>query len=105
MWGLPALDEMDLVAFASFRERLARLLLELRERYGDRCGEGCRITLRLKREELAEMAAMTVETSVRMLTAFQASGLIRTKGREITLIDVDRLASVAKESPIPRSRL
>ena len=105
MWGLPALDEMDQVAFASSRERLARLLLELGERYGDRFGDGCRITLRLKREELAEMAAMTVETSVRMLTAFQASGLIRTKGREITLIDVDRLASVAKESPIPRSRL
>lgn len=92
-----SLDESDHLAFASSRERLAKLLLELGERYGDQVADGRRINLRLKREELAEMAAMTAETTVRILKTFQGTELIRTKGREITILDADRLARVAKQ--------
>lgn len=92
------MDEMDQFAFASSRERLARLLLELAERYGEQTGSGYRINLQLKREELAQMAAMTVETTVRILKDFQASELIGIKGREIILLRPDRVARAARQS-------
>ncbi len=99
-----SLDEIDQFAFASCRERLAGLLLDLGGRYGQQTGDGCRITLQLKREELAEMAAMNVETSVRILKTFRTSGLIRLKGREITIVNPERLARIAKEPAASGSR-
>jgi CRP/FNR family transcriptional regulator len=58
-------DETDQFAFASARERIAGLLLELADKYGEPTPEGLKISLQLKREELAQMAALTVETGVR----------------------------------------
>ena len=93
-----SLDETDHFAFASARQRIATLLLELAERYHEPAPQGTRITLQLKREELAQMAAMTVETTVRTLKAFQDAHLIKTMGRDITILEPDRLARAARGS-------
>lgn len=91
-------DETDQFAFASARERIASLLLELADRYGEQTAEGLRISLLLKREELAQMAALTVETAVRILSSLQSAQLIRIKGREITILQPERLAQAARQS-------
>ncbi|RMH07640.1 MAG: Crp/Fnr family transcriptional regulator [Nitrospirae bacterium] len=88
-----AFEEADQLAFASARERLVSLLLELAERYGEPVCDGVRIALQLKREELAQMAVLTVETTVRLLQALQADCLIRLRGREITILKPDRLTA------------
>lgn len=93
-----SLNETDQLAFASARERVATLLLELVERYGEPVQDGVRISLQLKREELAQMAAMTMETVVRILSAFQSTQLIHIKGRNITILQPDRLARAAHKS-------
>ena len=90
-----SLNETDQFAFASARERVAGLLLELVDRYGEPVQDGVRISLQLKREELAQMAAMTVETVVRILNSFQSTQLIHIKGRDITILQADRLARAA----------
>jgi CRP/FNR family transcriptional regulator len=90
-----SLNETDQFAFASARERVAGLLLELVDRYGEPVQDGVRISLQLKREELAQMAAMTVETVVRILNSFQSTQLIHIKGRDITILQPDRLARAA----------
>ena len=94
-----SLNETDQFAFASGRERIAGLLLELVEKYGEPTPDGSRISLKLKREELAQMAALTVETGVRILQSLQTSKLIRMNGREITILQSDRLARVARKTP------
>ncbi len=91
-----SLSEADQLAFASARERMARLLLELADRYGEKHSEGIRIVIQLKREELAQMAAITVETAVRLLQTFQAQQLIRMSGRDILLLDTERLARASR---------
>ena len=91
-------DAADQFAFTPARERLARLLLELSERFGTQESEGTRITLKLKREDLAQMIAVTVETVVRLLRDFQESGLILVQGRDLTLLNVDRLTKIASTS-------
>ena len=90
-----SLNETYQFAFASARERIAGLLLELVERYGKQAQDGVRITIQLKREELAQMAATTVETAVRILNSLQSTHLIHIKGRDITVLQPERLARAA----------
>ncbi len=96
-----ALDEVDQFAFLSSRERLARLLLELAKRYGEERPNGCTIMLSLKREELAQMAAMTPETTVRLLKSFQGSEMVRLTGREITILRPDQLQRIVRSATPP----
>ena len=91
-----SLNEADQLAFASARERMAGLLLELADRYGEKHAEGIRIAIQLKREELAQMAAITVETAVRLLQTFQSQQMISMNGRDILLLDTERLARASR---------
>ena len=93
-----SVDETDQFAFASARERIAGLLLELVERYGEPVQDGTKISLLLKREELAQMAAISVETAVRILQALQGTRLIQMKGREIIILDQSRLTQAARKT-------
>jgi len=91
-----SLNEADQLAFGSARERMAGLLLELAARYGEENSEGIRIAIQLKREELAQMVAITVETAVRLLQTFQSQQLIKMNGRDILLLDTERLGRAAR---------
>ena len=93
------LNVADQFAFTPARERLARLLLELSDRFGEHKDAGIRITLKLKREDLAQIAAVTVETVVRLLHDFQEAGLITVYGRELMIVNADRLTKIAGISP------
>lgn len=90
------MDQRDLFAFRTGRQRLAGLLLELGRRFGHRTGKGALIGIKLKREELADMAGIAVETAIRLLSAFRKEGLISMERRSITLLSQDRLARIAK---------
>lgn len=90
------MDQRDLFAFRTGRQRLAGLLLELSKRFGQKAGKGILIGIRLKREELADMAGVAVETAIRLLSAFRKEGLISMERRSITLLSQDRLARIAK---------
>ncbi|MBM4134191.1 MAG: Crp/Fnr family transcriptional regulator [Nitrospira sp.] len=89
-------DELDSFTFKSARERLAALLLELSDRFGQETGATVELRLPLKREEMAELLGVTVETAIRLLSAFRIEGLVRLNGRTITLLNQDRLAKIAR---------
>jgi CRP-like cAMP-binding protein len=99
---LSFLKEHDQLAFTPARERLAGLLLELGNRFGQQEDAGIRITLHLKREDLAQMVAVTVETVVRLLYDFQNAQLIEVNRRELILVNTNRLAAIAGISPPSR---
>lgn len=86
-----SLRETDHFAFASAKERVANVLLDLSERYGEKTKGGIHISLPLKREELAQMTVLTVETIVRILRGFQTDRLINLNGRNILVLQPDRL--------------
>ncbi len=90
------MDQLDQFTFKTARERLAGLLLELGNRFGHKAGEGVLVGITLKREEVAEMAGVTVETVIRLLGTFRDEGLVSVDGRSITLLNPDRLARIAK---------
>ncbi len=90
------LDQLDQFTFQTARERLAGLLLELDDRFGKKSADRVQVGLTLKREEVAEMAGITVETAIRLLSVFRDEGLLTIDGRAITLLNPDRLARIAR---------
>ena len=90
------MDQLDQFTFKAARERLAGLLLELGDRFGKKSADRVQVGLALKREEIAEMAGITVETAIRLLSVFRNEGLLAIEGRDITLLNPDRLARIAR---------
>jgi CRP-like cAMP-binding protein len=83
------------MAHRSVRERMAELLLMLKETYGKPAKAGVRIDLHLSREEMAEMIGVTQETAIRLLSEFKKDGLIDVKERDITVLDPKGLVETA----------
>jgi CRP-like cAMP-binding protein len=90
------MDQLDQFTFQSARERLAGLLLELGDRFGKKGADQIQVGVTLKREEIAEMAGITVETAIRLLSVFRNEGVLTIDGRAITLLKPDRLARIAR---------
>lgn len=90
------MDYLDQFTFKTARERLAALLLELADRFGKKDDDHVRVGLTLKREEVAEMAGITVETAIRLLGVFRDEGVLTLDGRTITLLNPDRLSRIAQ---------
>lgn len=84
------------IAHRSVRERMAELILMLKETYGKPTKKGIRIDLELSREELAEMIGITQETAIRLISEFKKDGLIDVKEREITVINPKALLETAR---------
>lgn len=86
------------IAQKSVRERMAELLLMLKETYGKEGKNGVRIDLHLSREEMAEMIGVTQETAIRLLSEFKKEGLINVRERDITILDSQGLFEIAQLS-------
>lgn len=89
-------EESAIFANTSTTERVIERLLQLTERFGapDRRDPGrVRIPLPLTQQDLASWARVSRESLVRTLQALRREGVVDTQRREITILDVDRLAA------------
>ncbi len=76
------------------RLRLVEFLLELASDEGEHVENGIRIRLRLTREEIAEVIGATLETTIRLVSAFKKEGLLADEGGHIILLDPTRLGRI-----------
>jgi CRP/FNR family transcriptional regulator len=65
--------------------RLARLLLNLGERFGEATGSGTVLKVRLTHQDLANMIVSTREAVSKVMSEFQRDGLIEVRNRRICL--------------------
>ena len=72
--------------------RLATLLLNLGERFGEQNGVGTQLDMRLTHQDLANMIASTREAVSKVMSEFQREGSIKVENRKIVLVDKDALA-------------
>lgn len=72
--------------------RVARLIVELAERYGEEGDGVIRIGLPLSQEELAGWAGASREAVVKALRQLRARGWIETARREISVLDLPALS-------------
>lgn len=82
------------VEFAAFDSvgRVARRLVELAERFGEQGDNGIRIALSLSQEELAGWTGASREAVSKALQTLRSRGLIETRRRGITILDLEALA-------------
>jgi len=74
--------------------KLAGLLAELAERYGEDCPQGRMLTFRLTHQEMASMIGVKRETVSECLAKLEYDELIAINRRVITVLDPEKLDSI-----------
>lgn len=81
------------IAQKSVRERLAEILLQLKDEFGVN-DEGL-VNIALTREELANIIGTATESVIRLLSEFKTEGIIELQGRKIKLLDLNKLKKIS----------
>ncbi len=79
------------LTFRDVQSKMANLLFSLAQDHGEKLPEGVRITLPLTRQEMANMIGITIETAIRVLSLFRKEKIIETQGKEIVILDMEKL--------------
>lgn len=79
------------MALKNVPQRLASLLLKLKEEYGSETASGTVLELPLSRQDMAELIGVSRETATRELSKFAKAGLIEVDGRRITILNEPKL--------------
>lgn len=87
-------QRVESLATKDARLRLAEFLMELAADEGEPAGDAIRIRLRLTREEIAEVIGATLETTIRLMSAFKKEGLLADEGGHIVVRDPRRLERI-----------
>lgn len=95
-----ARDQNVMLLLGSMRaeERVAVFLLNLSQRYHQRGYSATEYVLRLTREEIGSYLGLQIETVSRVLSRFQAAGLIQVQGRVVKLFDLPALRHIAGQA-------
>ncbi len=88
-------SQMVDIATKSVIERVAEVLLLLKESYGFKA-DGQTLDMNLKREDLANMVGTATEVFIRQLARLKEDKLVDTLGRSIRLLDIPGLLRVAR---------
>lgn len=81
------------IAQKTVRERLAEVLIKLKENFN--LDENNELQISLTREELANIVGTATESVIRLLSEFKQDGLIDLKGRKIRLLDIKKLEKIS----------
>ncbi len=84
-------EAMKNIALEKVGSRIAALLLKLSQQMGEDTPEGRRLTIKLTKQDIAEMVGTTVETSIRTMSRFKKIGLIVEKDGRIVIPDPSAL--------------
>lgn len=81
------------IAQKTVRERLAEILIHLKDEFG--LDENSYLQISLTREELANIVGTATESVIRLLSEFRHDALIELNGRRIKLINIPSLIKIA----------
>lgn len=79
------------IAFCTVKVRLARLLLELSNRFGEPSGDRTLIKLKLTHQELGDMIGSNREAANRAVSALVDAGIVRFAGKNLEIISTEKL--------------
>lgn len=80
------------LAYNSVRKRIAQALIELKKRYQKQ--KDVRFSIAILREDLANIAGTSQETTIRTLSDFKEEKLIEISGGTITILNSDKLENM-----------
>jgi len=76
------------------RERLAETLLFIKETYGYEA-DGITLSVRLSREEIANLVGTATESTIRLLSEFKKDGMVELDGKKIKILRQKELIKTA----------
>ena len=77
------------------RERVAEVLILLRNKYGSDKDDVSLLNASLSREDLASLVGTATETLIRLISDFKSQGIIETKGKKIRITNPSALLEIA----------
>lgn len=89
-------DVMADLVFTDVPGRVAKALLDLADRFGEREEDGVQVHHDLTQEELAQLVGASRETVNKALADFVARGWLQLSAKSVLLIDPERLAKRAR---------
>ncbi|MCW3786307.1 Crp/Fnr family transcriptional regulator [Plebeiibacterium sediminum] len=81
------------IVHKSIRERVAEMLLYLYDEFGEDCEK--MLNIRITRDEMANKLGSATETVIRVLTSFKNENLISLHGRQIRILNRNKLNQIA----------
>lgn len=87
-------ETLKSIALEKVESRIASLLIKLSEKSGEKVSEGVAITMKLTKQDIAEMVGTTVETSIRTMSKLTKAGLVVSKSQLIIIRDLEKLRSL-----------
>ena len=90
-------SRLEDLAFRSVPSRLASLLIDLSEKYGERSAAGIQISLRLTHQNLADLVGATRETVSLIIGEFGRMGIISRKTGHISILEKRQLMQLIKK--------
>lgn len=85
------------IAFCTVRVRIARLITDLADRFGETTGAGVRIRLKLTHQEIADMVGSNREAANRAVMGLVDRGAITFEGKHLVISDAQALAQEADD--------
>lgn len=82
------------IALEKVESRIASLLIKLSDKAGERTAEGVVITMKLTKQDIAEMVGTTVETSIRTMSKLTKAGLVSSRAGKIVIRNLEGLKSL-----------
>ncbi|WP_299035982.1 Crp/Fnr family transcriptional regulator [uncultured Pseudokineococcus sp.] len=89
-------DSVADLVFTDVPGRVAKALLDLAERFGERSGAQVLVPHGLTQEEIAQLVGASRETVNKALADFSARGWLRLEARAVVLLDPERLERRAR---------
>ncbi len=93
-------EMVESIAFLDFGARLAKLLLQMAENYGQEKDQGLLINLRISQADLGNLIASTRESVNRQLNAWVQEGIIALEQGRIVILDREMLQLTAQSSSL-----
>ena len=76
------------------KQRLAEMLLNLNEKFGSNIDNV--LNIHLSREDIANIIGTATESAIRLLSEFKKDEIISLKGKNISLLDTQKLKKIAQ---------
>src|SRR5688500_12679403 len=93
-----AQEMAKVLALDGAAHRLAGRLVDLVERSSVREGSGHKLTVRLARQDLANMVGITTETAIRIMARFKEAKVVIGTAKTLVILDLPKLRRIAMSS-------
>ena len=82
------------MAQKTVKQRLAEMLINLEDKFGHDVENV--LNIHLSREDIANIIGTATESAIRLLSEFKKEGVIKLKGKNISLVDLSKLKKIAQ---------